>query len=1013
MKITIPGDAWLLNAEFIRQGHSLILRGQDGKEIFLQDYFISEPPADLITDTGAIITGPLALKLAGPLAPAQFAGPTSGQESIGRVDAIEGKVEIIRTNGIRIEAEQNTDVFQGDVIVTGDDASVGISFVDDTIFSLGDGGRMVIDEMIYDPDDQEGKFSANIVQGMFTFVSGQIAKSGPDAMTLSTPVATIGIRGTKVAGVAAQEGSENTLSLLPEMVNGQQVVGEVAVSNSAGSSVLNTVGATLSVTSSFQAPPPPVRLSEAQIQQKFSGALTTLSKANTTNAEVKTEKATQEAEEAKQEAEVVKEKAAEAEAAAEEAAQEADAKQEEAEAALEEAQETGDQEAIEEAEQKIAEAEEAKVEAEQIAQEAEAVKQEAQEKMAEVEAKVEAVEEAKQVLEVAKQELVQQIQVMEQIQQNAPDAPEEDGPQEEGPADDAPQEENDAPAEEGGGEEAPQEAPLEEGPLEEAPLEEGPLEEGPLEEGPLEEGPPIEEGKVEEGPPIEKGPEEGEGPIEEAPKEEAVKEEPQVFEEAKPEVVEAGPIEQAPQPVVEAPKPEVVAPPPIVFIAPVAEPVLVIQNVVEHYHEPEPVIEYFVPEVVEAPKFAMMARAMAAPILVIEPIIEEVIEEEVEEETVEPQPNLLEVGSTGTTIAAAMNIGYYSMSNGQGVSKQVAPIEDAGHNAVKMTTLSETELASVDILWAINPSNSSHGNEFKNAIDRIKERVDEGMILVIHDRQVGNAENILFGEEPADIVRKFTNSRKIDVIDETTVVGEGPGGFLTDNSIDGGNSSNHGYTKKDTLPDDSLALLNTSDEDEIVDFAYKYGEGAVIYSSIPLDYYLGGTMPNFKDIYAPNILQFAASLITDGYNTIEGTNSNEIIAGTANNDTLKGLDGNDTIFGLYGNDKIEGGEGADTITGGSGSDIYIYRSKADSPAGSGDIIKDYQQDEQFDISDITSAFNIVPSFTGSNTPEVTFNSNTKLLQLDLDSDSVADMEVTLENFTGSFEEGTYENGVLA
>ena len=32
--------------------------------------------------------------------------------------------------------------------------------------------------------------------------------------------------------------------------------------------------------------------------------------------------------------------------------------------------------------------------------------------------------------------------------------------------------------------------------------------------------------------------------------------------------------------------------------------------------------------------------------------------------------------------------------------------------------------------------------------------------------------------------------------------------------------------------------------------------------------------------------------------------------------------------------------------------------------------------------------------------------------MDIDSDSVADMEITLENYSGSFDEGTYENGIL-
>jgi len=32
--------------------------------------------------------------------------------------------------------------------------------------------------------------------------------------------------------------------------------------------------------------------------------------------------------------------------------------------------------------------------------------------------------------------------------------------------------------------------------------------------------------------------------------------------------------------------------------------------------------------------------------------------------------------------------------------------------------------------------------------------------------------------------------------------------------------------------------------------------------------------------------------------------------------------------------------------------------------------------------------------------------------MDTDADAVADMEITLENYSGSFTEGTYENGVL-
>ena len=524
MTITIPGDSWLLTAEFTRNGHDLILIGADGKEILLKDYYIN--PQDLVTDSGAIIQLELALRLAGPLAPGQYAGPLTGQESIGRVDAVEGKVEVTRTNGVTERVEQNTDIFQGDIIVTHAGANIGISFVDDSIFSIGENGRMVVDEMVYDPKTHDGLFNTSILQGVFSFVSGQIAKSSPDAMTLTTPVASIGIRGTKVAGIAAQEGTENTLSLLPETVNGQQLVGEITVSNQGGSSVLNQMGASLSVTSSFTPPPAPVNLSSAQIQQKFGSTLTTLSKANTVNAEVKTEKATQEAETAQAEAEVAQEKAEVAEAEAEEAAQEAEAQ-------MEAAVESGDAEAIAEAEVAIEEAEEAKVEAEEVMAEAEAA-------VAEVEAKVEAVQEAKAVLEVAKQEMAVQVKAVEAVKEAPPEeAPVEEAPVEEAPAEESAPENDGETQSEGGGEEAPVEEVLVEEVLEEAPIEEVVIEEAPVEEKPVEVAPEA---------PVEVAPE---APVESAPQAEA-------------------PVEKAPAPVEVAPTPAPVTAPPVAVYTPPA-----------------------------------------------------------------------------------------------------------------------------------------------------------------------------------------------------------------------------------------------------------------------------------------------------------------------------------------------------------------------------------------------------------------------------------------------------------
>ena len=71
----------------------------------------------------------------------------------------------------------------------------------------------------------------------------------------------------------------------------------------------------------------------------------------------------------------------------------------------------------------------------------------------------------------------------------------------------------------------------------------------------------------------------------------------------------------------------------------------------------------------------------------------------------------------------------------------------------------------------------------------------------------------------------------------------------------------------------------------------------------------------------------------DTFDTINGTNFNDVIYANDGNDTVNALAGNDTVYGGKGNDIIDagngndtlvGGEGNDTLAGGVGDDTYIY-----------------------------------------------------------------------------------------
>ena len=261
---TVPGGESLLTAAFSRAGPDLVIEATDGSQVVVHGYFeVAEPPA-LQTAGGARLDADLIARLAPSPAAGQVAqdGGAIGSAPIGTVDTAEGGTFAVRADGTRVALNAGDPVFTGDIIETGPDGNLSIVFLDNSAFTLGDGARMVLDELVYDPASHTGTSSFSVVQGVFTFVSGAIAKSGSDAMIVRTPVATIGIRGTEVAVQAATDGGTTTITLLEEQSG---VTGEIVITNSAGSQVLNIPFQTTFVDSFFTAPTAAIVLPPAQV----------------------------------------------------------------------------------------------------------------------------------------------------------------------------------------------------------------------------------------------------------------------------------------------------------------------------------------------------------------------------------------------------------------------------------------------------------------------------------------------------------------------------------------------------------------------------------------------------------------------------------------------------------------------------------------------------------------------------------------------------------------------------
>jgi len=264
----------LSTGKFIRDGSDLTITTNnlfgESETVLLKNYFLTSP--DLVTTKGSILKGNIVNLLAINSQPLdQTYVAFEDPQAIGKITIADGPVVVQRADQL-IELQVGDFIYLNDVIEA-KTGSVGIAFADETTLSVDAGSKMVVDEFVYDPENPTtGSMNANIITGNFSFVSGQIAKVGNDAMTVTTPVLTIGVRGTQVAGKASQEGEANEIVLLP---NEDGTVGQILVSNQSGTVLLTKAFESTTITSSFMPPTVPVILPEEIVLKKFGTTINT------------------------------------------------------------------------------------------------------------------------------------------------------------------------------------------------------------------------------------------------------------------------------------------------------------------------------------------------------------------------------------------------------------------------------------------------------------------------------------------------------------------------------------------------------------------------------------------------------------------------------------------------------------------------------------------------------------------------------------------------------------------
>lgn len=128
-----------------------------------------------------------------------LASVTARAQSAGVVTRLLGAATIDRA-GATLSPTPGAELRSGDVLRSGPGARIEMRFHDGTTITLGAATEMRIDAFVFDPGTPEGNLALSLAGGVFRAVSGAIAERRGAPLTIATPVATIGIRGTTFWG---------------------------------------------------------------------------------------------------------------------------------------------------------------------------------------------------------------------------------------------------------------------------------------------------------------------------------------------------------------------------------------------------------------------------------------------------------------------------------------------------------------------------------------------------------------------------------------------------------------------------------------------------------------------------------------------------------------------------------------------------------------------------------------------------------------------------------------------
>jgi hypothetical protein len=124
----------------------------------------------------------------------------------------QGEVHVIGPGGEEIQPVGGVLSFPANAhVTTGPSGHIQILLADETVFTIGPSGEMVLDDFVYDPSTSASKYAARIIKGLFRILTGSVQGHRHD-LKVQLPIGDLGFRGTDVE-IEVQPGGAGTIKI--------------------------------------------------------------------------------------------------------------------------------------------------------------------------------------------------------------------------------------------------------------------------------------------------------------------------------------------------------------------------------------------------------------------------------------------------------------------------------------------------------------------------------------------------------------------------------------------------------------------------------------------------------------------------------------------------------------------------------------------------------------------------------------------------------------------------------